>query len=156
MSKFRIGSYVIAVGGYDTQANEPVKFIHGEKYLVLSHKDDTGCIRVRSPGGAEGDRFEHWFAPAPPGSKEQKAIAKAEADLAKRKERAALKEKAAAEKKAKAARAKLMSGLTAGGKRIIEALRAKPEAFGCQREMAIALAAAITGDKADDIRKALA
>lgn len=91
-----------------------------------------------------------------PITKEQKAIAKAEADLAKLKERAALKEKAAAERKAKAEREKLMRGLSPAGRRVVELLRVDTSSFGCQRASVVVLAAAITGDNADKIRKAIA
>lgn len=56
----------------------------------------------------------------------------------------------------KARRAKLMKSLSAAGRRVVDRLMANPDAFGCQRQAVVELAAAITGDDADKIRKALA
>jgi hypothetical protein len=49
-----------------------------------------------------------------------------------------------------------LGALSKAGKRVVAQLRKNPDAFGCQRDHAIALAAAITGDDADKISKALA
>lgn len=88
---------------------------------------------------------------------DQKAIAKAEANLAALKERAAKKAKQAAERKAKAERAKALRGLSAAGKRVVSMLKAgSADDFGCQRESVIKLVAAITGDKPDAIKRAVA
>lgn len=100
-----------------------------------------------------------WFELAAPLAltKDQRAIAKAKADLAKLEERAALKAKQAADRKAKAERAKALRGLSAAGKRVVAMLQAgSADDFGCQRENVIKLVAAITGDKPDAIKRAVA
>jgi hypothetical protein len=151
VSKFKVGDRVrcIECSGVSHGPQQ------GSSYTVscLGHSDDIG---LKELGESTPGWFVSRFILDAPQTKEQKAIAKAEADLQALKDKAAKKARDAAGRKAKAERVKVMRGLTAGGRRIVEALRDKPEAFGCQREMAIALAAAITGDDADKIRKALA
>lgn len=89
-------------------------------------------------------------------SSDDRAIAKAESELAKLKERAAAKAKQAADRKAKAERAKIMRGLSAAGRRVVAMLQAGSASdFGCQRESVIKLASAITGDDPEKIKKAL-
>lgn len=159
MSKFKVGDRIRIV----TDAESGHYGIASPECFVKAKSSDGVVVTEINESSLKwADRYGcnwpvKWFAlvKSLPTTKAQREIAKAEAVLQSLKDRAAKKAKDAAERKAKAERAKPLKGLTAGGKRIVEALRAKPEAFGCQREVAIALAAAITGDKADDIRKAL-
>lgn len=94
---------------------------------------------------------------ARPVSKQGRLIAAKEAELARLKEAAAKRAKLAAERKAKAEQAKVLAGLSVAGKRVVAMLQSGAASdFGCQRDNVILLAAAITGDKADAIKKALA
>lgn len=159
MSKFRVGSFVIATGGYNVQSKETVKFVRDEQYEVMSETSPAGLITVKTPSGVVGERFETWFAAAPdkaaPLTKSARLILAKEAELARLKEAAANRARATAERKAKAERAKALAGLSAAGKRVVAMLRANPDAFGCQVGYAIDLASAITGDKAEAVRKAM-
>ncbi len=162
MSKFKVGDKVILRGHTYQKVPQDAEAV----ITQIDGMDGLFCREIAAShtmgnmthcrNGAGLYYFLNQVVPVPPQTKEQKAIAKAEADLAALKEKAAAKAKKAAELKAKRERAKLMAGLSKAGRRVVEMLRGNAESFGCQRDHVIALAAAITGDKADDIRKAIA
>lgn len=60
-----------------------------------------------------------------------------------------------AERKAKADRAKLLRELSPAGRRVVAMLSASEAAFGCQRDAAIKLTAAITGDDPAKLARAI-
>lgn len=149
-SKFKVGDKILRItdrcSGY---------FTKGKIYTVLD-LDSDGDPRTECDTGEKLVDYAHEFALVRAATKDDRLIAKAKADLAKLEERAALKAKQAAERKAKAERAKVMKGLSPAGKRVVELLRSKPDAFGCQRDHAISLACAIICDDPEKLRKALA
>lgn len=158
MSKFKVGDRVRVVS---------IKDRHGHTCADWVDSGGVGRVDVVSgvSGMAEGYQVyleggscyePRMLELAAPLTKEQRAIAKAEAELAKLKERAAAKAKQAADRKAKTERAKIMRGLSAAGRRVVAMLQAGSASdFGCQRESVIKLASAITGDDPEKIKKAL-
>ncbi len=155
------------------------KFKSGDKVRVISTVDARGhtcgdwlekmgkvfTVDITNDGGGhyvvhlkEGSRFEERMLElATPITKGEKLIAAKEAELARLKDAAAKRAKDAAERKAKAERANILAGLSAAGKRVVAMLQAGAASdFGCQRANVILLAAAITGDSADKITKAIA
>ena len=153
MSKFKVGDRVVRIN--TPQTDMPV----GGVFLVtdvwgdqIQFTDLKGDRRTRS----DLENFALTKKKASQPTKEQRAIARAEADLQALKDKAAKKAKTAVERKAKAERAKVMRGLSPAGKRVVDVLRQKPDAFGCQREAAVLLVAALTGDDHVRITRALA
>lgn len=169
MSKFKVGDRV-RLARYTSRSSliksEHERRIHGGNSGVVERVDENDRVlpydvRFNNEPGTDGhdwctEAMLEPMAPLAPLTKEQKAIAKAEADLQALKDRAAKKAQQAAERKAKAERAKLMRGLSPAGRRVVELLKAKPDLLGCQTKNAAELASAITGDDAEKIRKALA
>lgn len=168
MSKFKVGDRVRLLPY--TKASSLDRHTHenhirgGNRGVVQGYDPDDAKlpfdVRFNEMGGSDGHdwctlEMLESIEPAKM-TPEQRAIAKAEASLRALKDRAAKKAKDAAERKTKAERAKVVRGLSPAGKRVVELLRSKPGAFGCQREHAISLACAIICDDAEKIRKALA
>lgn len=151
MSKFKVGDVIEC-----TRDFQPL-YTQGRAYAVSGLDEDGDPIITADNGEVLGEQSGWFKLSTRPVSADARLIAKKEAELAALKERAAKKAQQAAARKAKAERAKVMRGLSPAGKRVVAMLQAGSVSdFGCQRDNVIKLAAAITGDKADAIVKALA
>lgn len=144
MSKFKVGDLITRTR--EAQTDVPVggtfRVIETDGSHFFAFIDKAGDRRVRSD-------YENFRLT---GHGDSRLLRKAEREIVRKEmELQALKDR-----KAKRERAKTLRNLSPAGKRVVAMLQAgSAQDFGCQRENVIALVAAITGDKADDIKKAL-